>query len=142
MTAPSVMRSHGGRRIWIIVIALLLIVAGVVCVFVSSVTFLSSQESQNGNNFPHIYVHTPLQNLTAAAIRKLDGLADEAQFEAQIGSIPEKDIPSKIEMDKILWVCSSLFTEAYEETTTTTTTISLHYALLSRGSPMAYECSP
>jgi hypothetical protein len=84
------------------------------CVFVGV-----AQESQNPNSFPHIYIHTPLQNLTAGAIRKLDGLMDADEFENTIGSLSELAVASgKVEMDKILWICSSMFTEASVATAT------------------------
>lgn len=77
------------------------------------VILFGSRESQNPNNFPHIYIHTPLQNLTASIIRKLDLLMDPDEFHQKIGSLSEKDVNSgKVEMDKILWVASSMFAEA------------------------------
>jgi hypothetical protein len=76
--------------------------------------FFGSRESQNPNGFPHIYIHTPLQNLTAGAIRKMDALMDQDEFDAMIGSLTEDQVlkGGKVEMDKILWICSSMFTEA------------------------------
>ena len=77
------------------------------------VCFFGSRATRNDNKFPHIYVHTPLQQLTAAAIRKLDQLRDEDEFEASIGGLPEADVQrGKVEMDKILWICSTMFQDA------------------------------
>ena len=74
------------------------------------VCFFGTRETQNGNNFSHIYVHTPLQQLTAAGIRRLDQLADESEFDQLIGHLSEADVAKgKVEMDKILWICSTMF---------------------------------
>ena len=79
-----------------------------------------AKRTHNDNKFPHIFVHTPLQQLTAAAIRRLDALKDPDEFEAMVGSMPESDVPKKIEMDKILWICSTMFQDASVKTHTQT----------------------
>ena len=77
------------------------------------VCFFSSRETLNENKFPHIYVHTPLQQLTAATIRRLDALRDPAEFEQLIGGLSEAEVArGKVEMDKILWICSTMFQDA------------------------------
>lgn len=78
-----------------------------------AIVLFGSRATKNENGFPHIYVHTPLQNLTAAAIRRVDALMDSHEFESTIGSLTDAEVASgRVEMDKILWICSSLFTEA------------------------------
>lgn len=71
--------------------------------------------THNENKFPHIFVHTPLQQMTAASIRRLDALRDPDEFEAMVGSMSENDVPKKVEMDKVLWICSTMFQDASVE---------------------------
>lgn len=74
------------------------------------VCFFGARATQNPNHFPHIFVHTPLAQLSAAAIRRLDTLADPDTFDSEIGSISDADVArGKVEMDKILWICSTMF---------------------------------
>ncbi len=77
------------------------------------VCFFSSKHSLNDNSFANIYVHTPLQPLTAATIRTLDALIEDTDaFERTIGSMSERECERGVHMDKILWVCSTLFQSA------------------------------
>jgi len=77
------------------------------------VCLFGTRELNNSNTFPHIFVHTPLAPLSAGAIRRMDQLLDEEQFERDIGRLSARDIErGKVEMDKILWVCSTMFQEA------------------------------
>lgn len=71
------------------------------------------QESQNPQGKRHVFIHTPLQRLSAAAIRQLDTLLEPEVFDETVGSLSEREIAQgKVEMDQILWVCSSMLTDA------------------------------